>query len=53
MKKKIIYTIMLISAMAVYFSCSYVPKLNGIDISHHNVVDWKKIRKKRTLNSAI
>ena len=40
---------MLISAMAVYFSCSYVPKLNGIDISHHNVVDWKKIRKNKDI----
>ena len=49
MKKKIIYTIMLISAIAVYFSCSYVPKLNGIDISHHNVVDWKKIRKNKDI----
>lgn len=42
MKKSIIFVLALI---VIYLSCSYVPEFNGIDISHHNKVDWEKIKK--------
>lgn len=42
MKKSIIFVLALIT---IYLSCSYVPKFNGIDISHHNQIDWDEIQK--------
>ena len=43
--------ILVIGLVAMYVNCSYVPVFNGIDISHHNRVDWKKIKLIRTLTS--
>ena len=37
-------TILMIGLIAIYLNNSYVPVFNGIDISHHNRVDWKKIK---------
>lgn len=42
MKKYIIFVLALI---VTYLSCSYVPEFNGIDISHHNKVNWDEIKK--------
>ena len=48
MKRKRLYPslliILVIGLVAMYVNCSYVPVFNGIDISHHNRVDWKKIK---------
>ncbi|MBO5699474.1 MAG: hypothetical protein J6R79_05675 [Bacteroidaceae bacterium] len=32
-----------LAIIGIYLSFSWVPVFNGIDISHHNDVDWKKI----------
>ena len=36
--------LLLVGLVAMYVNCSYVPEFNGIDISHHNRMDWKKIK---------
>lgn len=36
--------LLLVGLVALYVNCSYVPEFNGIDISHHNRMDWKKIK---------
>ena len=36
--------LLLVELVAMYVNCSYVPVFNGIDISHHNRVDWKQIK---------
>lgn len=47
MKKRIlpaIITIIVLAALTgTYLHLSHVPQLNGMDISHHNKVDWAKI----------
>ena len=47
MKKYIvpaITTIIILAALTgTYLHLSHVPQLNGMDISHHNKVDWAKI----------
>ena len=47
-KKRFIYpsllALLLVGFVALYVNCSYVPEFNGIDISHHNRMDWKKIK---------
>ena len=48
-KKKLILLTLLILGVLLYAKCSYVPEFNGIDISHHNDVDWKKIKANNAL----
>lgn len=36
--------LLFVGLVAMYVKCSYVPEFNGIDISHHNRMDWKKIK---------
>ena len=44
MKNIILYSIITLLISIFYLNNSYVPKFNGIDISHHNHVNWKKIK---------
>lgn len=49
MKKKCfisssLLALLLVGLVAMYVKCSYVPEFNGIDISHHNRMDRKKIK---------
>ena len=45
MKKKVFIFLLLFIGAFFYAKSSYVPEFNGIDISHHNKVDWEKIKK--------
>ena len=49
MKKIIILTLLLFVGGALFWKGSYVPEFNGIDISHHNRVDWRKIKENESL----
>lgn len=49
MKKKVIITLLLFIGIFFYLKKSYVPAFNGIDISHHNRVDWEKIKENEAI----
>ena len=42
MKKSLIF---LFTLIVCYYHYSYVPKCNGIDISHHNMLNWDSLDK--------
>lgn len=44
MKKKAIVLLLVLLGIFFYAKNSYVPEFNGIDISHHNKLDWEKIK---------
>jgi hypothetical protein len=45
MKKKVIVFLLLLIGIFFYAKKSYVPMFNGIDISHHNTINWETIKK--------
>ena len=49
MKNKIIIALSVVIGIAIYAACSYVPEFNGIDISHHNRVNWDKVRENEAI----
>ena len=49
MKKKAILHLLLLVGMLFYALSSYVPEYNGIDVSHHNRVNWERIKKNEAI----
>ena len=49
MKKKVIVFLLLLIGIFFYAKKSYVPMFNGIDISHHNKVNWERIKKNEAI----
>ena len=49
MKKKAILPLLLLIGMLFYALNSYVPEYNGIDVSHHNRVNWERIKKNEAI----
>ena len=47
--KKHYILILIIVFICYYAYTSYVPKFNGIDISHHNRVNWEQIKENKDI----
>lgn len=46
---RISFLLLLLIGMLFYALGSYVPEYNGIDVSHHNRVNWEKIKKNEAI----
>ena len=49
MKKKAVLPLLLLIGMLFYALSSYLPEYNGIDVSHHNRVNWERIKKNEAI----